>query len=176
MLQPADIIFFKKTDSFISKTIGYLTKSDFTHVGLVINGLEKTGIHGIIIEADRFVNTRITQISFDENLHAIYRLPNLTKTQQNDIVSFALSMEGYKYDYLQIVGFLFSLIFKFNTGTLFNRANKLICSELIDKAFYSSGVSRKNMDNFGNVFPEELIDLYQLVLVNPFKQDTLISH
>lgn len=164
-MEVADVIFFKRTDNFVSKTISLLTSSEFTHVGLITSAPSE-GNHGIIIEADRFIRTRQREFTFDPNLHAIYRVPNLTDKQKEDIVSFAISMEGSRYDYLQILGFIIRLLFKLNIGNLFNRANYLICSELIDKAYYTSGVTRKSLNHLGDVLPRDLLQSYDFRLVN----------
>lgn len=164
-MEVADVVFFKHTDNFISKTISLLTSSEFTHVGL-ITSVPSEGNHGILIEADRFIKTRQREFTFDPNLHALYRVPNLTDKQKQDIVSYALSMEGTRYDYLQIIGFIIRLVFKLNIGNLFNRANYLICSELIDKAFYTSGVHRNSLNHLGDTLPSDLLQSYDFRLVN----------
>lgn len=170
-MQRADVVFFKASDNWISKTIAKITSSDYTHVGLVIT--DSSTNKCVIIEADRFIKTRKRVFTFDPSLHALYRIPNLTDTQKRDIVGYAESMVGTPYDYLQIIGFLLQLVFKVNTGNLFNRANSLICSELIDKALFTSNVTRKNKIGIGNVMPQDLLGVYPFILINPSLQKTL---
>lgn len=167
-MEVADVVFFRHTDNFISKAIALLTSSEFTHVGLItsVDGENK----GTIIEADRFIKTRRREFEFDPSLHALYRVPNLTDRQKRDIVSFALTMEGARYDYLQVIGFFIRLVFKLNIGNLFNRSNYLICSELIDKAYYTSGVPRNSVLDIGDVLPNDLLNNYDFRLINKTPQ------
>jgi hypothetical protein len=160
LLRQADVVFFRATDNLVSKTIAKLTDSEYTHVGLVINTVSNMENRGIIMEADRFIKTRQRAFVFNPALHSLYRIPNLTDVQIRNIVGFSLSMEGTRYDYLQIFGFFLQLVFKLNTGTLFNRANYIICSELIDKALYTSGVKRNTLDNLGNIYVKQLLEYY----------------
>lgn len=155
-----DVLFYKKTDFFISKVIAFLTKSDYTHVAIIINYNEETNIV-TVVESNRFTKTKISQIFLDDN-YVIYTIPNKTKEMQDKILKFADLSLGKKYDYLQVLGLFFSLLFKKGRNEYFNNKNKYICSELIDLAYYQAGVPRKNQLNIGNVTPFELIDLYGL--------------
>jgi len=163
-MQIGDVIFFRGTvrgsTSPISWLIQTLTKSEFTHVGLYVGD-------GKIIEADRFIKTRIRKFRPDREHHTIYRLPKLTDIQKEAIQWYAKRYEGMGYDYLQIIGFIFRLLFKWN-APLFNQANKLVCSELIDRVFYQVGVPRKteNCPPVGNVTPAELLEVYPLEIAS----------
>jgi hypothetical protein len=165
MMEKADVVFFRATDTFISKAIASITSSEFTHVGMVTD--TNKGNSGIIIEANRFIKTRERAFTFDPSSHALYRLPTLTEKQKEDIVLFAKSMVGTSYDYGQILSLFLRLVLKLNTGTLFDRANAIICSELIDIPYYIHSNNRKSVEGVGNVFPQELLDLYDFKLVNP---------
>lgn len=164
-MEIADVVFFRSTDNLISKAISSLTSSEFTHVGLVTS-VSADGKCGEIIEADRFIKTRRRAFEFDTTQHALYRVPDLTEKQKNDIVNFAISKEGTGYDYLQIIGFFLRLAFKLNISNLFNRANHLICSELIDISYFASGVERTSINSLGDVLPVDLLDSYNFQLVN----------
>lgn len=153
-----NVLFFKKTDSLISRVIAKVTKSEFTHVGLIVSFDKSTNI-ATIIESDRLVRTRLSIIQLTDE-HAVYSV-ELTDKQREDILKFAHNSIGEKYDYLLAIGILISSIFK-GARQYFNNSNRLICSELIDLAYYKSGVKRKNENHIGDVTPQELIDLYGL--------------
>jgi uncharacterized protein YycO len=153
------VLFFKKTTSIISRLIAKLTKSEFTHVGLIVAYDELTGV-ATIIESDRFVSTRMSIIQLDNN-HVVYST-SMTEDVRDRVVEFAFESLGARYDYFQIFGLFLSLLFKRERHALFNSSNKMICSELIDRSYYRAGVARKNSINIGNTTPQELIELYSL--------------
>lgn len=158
-----DIVFFKKDKtSFISRIIAKITKSEFTHVGLIIGYDENTNIVKIV-ESDRFVDTRINTIELKKCRHVIYTTTEeKTKEQIYMIMKLAYKYVGVKYDYLQVIGLFFSLLFKKKRSAWFNSKNKLICSELIDIIYYKVGIKRKNIYNLGNITPQELLEVYDL--------------
>jgi Permuted papain-like amidase enzyme, YaeF/YiiX, C92 family len=153
-----DVIFFKKDSSFISRIIAKVTKSEYTHVGLIVAYDDLTNT-ATIIESDRFVNTRVNRITLDDK-YVVYTTGEKPKEQTDRIIKFAYRNLNVKYDYLQILGLLISLLFK-GENRYFNSSNKLICSELIDLAYYTAGVKRLNSVNLGNITPQELLDIYE---------------
>ncbi|MGD1416551.1 YiiX/YebB-like N1pC/P60 family cysteine hydrolase [Bacillus stercoris] len=153
-----DVLFFRKTNSIVSRIIAKITKSDYTHVGLIVAHDEMTNV-ATIIESDRFVRTRVSMIKIDES-HIVYTTGNNSEELKSRIVNYAYKRLGTEYDYMQIMGIFLSFIFK--GERFFNSSNKLICSELIDLAYFEAGVKRKNHLNIGNVTPQELIDIYDL--------------
>jgi uncharacterized protein YycO len=159
MIVIGNVIFFKKDNSFISKIIANISKSDYTHVALIIGYDELTGV-ATIIESNRFVTTRITTTVINED-HVVYSTA-MTEEMRKRVVEYAFKQLGTKYDYLQILGLFISLIFKGDRFAFFNSSNKFICSELIDLAFYKAGVKRKNDFNIGNITPQELLVVYEL--------------
>lgn len=152
-----DVIFFKKNDSFISRVIAYFTKSEYTHVGLIVNYDESTNIV-TIIESNRFVDTRINMIELDQQKHEIYTLDK-SQDETDRIIKYAYQTVGMKYDYLQILGLLISLLFD-TEYRFFDRKNKLICSELIDLSYYKAGTKRDADMSLGNITPQELLQVY----------------
>lgn len=155
-----DVIFFKKNESsFISRIIAKLTDGEYTHVGIIVNYNELIN-EVVIIESDRFVNTRLNRITLDENLHTIYTVHGKTDEQSERILEYAFDALGTKYDYLQILGLFISLLFKRRRYALFNSRNKLTCSELIDTVYYKSGIKRNGINNLNNVTPIELLEVY----------------
>jgi len=99
-------------------------------------------------------------IELDENKHVIYTTGDKPEEQIDRILKYAYKSIGIKYDYLQILGLFLSLLFRNKVNRWFNSANKLICSEFIDIAYYSAGVERKTIVNLGDVTPQELLDVY----------------
>lgn len=158
ILLVGDVVFFKKTDSIISRLISSITKSEYTHVGLIVAFDEETNI-ATIVESERFVTTRIRTVQIDNN-HTIFTTGEKPKDQIDRIVKYAYNSIGKEYDYWQVFGLFLSLTFKGDRFSFFNSTNKLICSELIDLAYFTSGVKRKNMSNIGNVTPRELLEVY----------------
>lgn len=155
-----DVIFFRNNNSIISKAISYFTKSEFTHVGLIIAFNPDTGV-ATIIESNRFVNTRISTVQMDDYYHVVYTIENRPKEVLDRILKYANDTVGIKYDYLQIIGMMFSLIVRdTDRRWLFNSKNKLICSELIDLVYYKAGVKRNNTIRLGKVTPQELLQVY----------------
>ncbi|UUV46707.1 permuted papain-like amidase [Bacillus phage vB_BanS-Thrax4] len=155
-----NLVFFKKTNSFISKLIAKVTNSEFTHVGLVVGYDESTKVI-TIIESNRFIKTRVARLELNER-HVIYTTGNQPKEVTDKIIAYAYKNIGKRYDYSQLLGLFLSLAFKRKRNLFFNSANKLICSELVDLAYYTSGVKRKTNDNLGNITPQELFEVYDL--------------
>lgn len=153
-METGDVIFFRKQNTFISRAIARVTKSDFTHVGLVLD--EKT-----IIESDRVINTRIVEFEPKENLHVVYRSEHMSDTIKEKIIPTAIRFEQYPYDYFQIFVMFIRLVFRMDLSFL-NRKTHLICSEIIDYTFLTSGLPRKNNRNIGDVVVGDLIELYEM--------------
>lgn len=155
-----NLVFFKQTNSFISRLIAKVTQSEFTHVGLIVGHDEATGII-TIIESNRFIRTRVARLQLNER-HVIYTIGNQPQEVIDKIVKFAYKNLGKRYDYLQLLGLFISLCFKRKRNVYFNSKNKIICSELVDLAYYTSGVKRKTNNNLGNITPQELFEVYDL--------------
>lgn len=156
-MEVGDVVFYRPK-SLISFCIAKLTGSPYSHVALVVGD-------GTIIEANRFIKSRVVSFTFNSEEHALYRIEGLTSEQKRSIVLEALALQGMRYDYGQIIGFLFRLLFKWNRDGLFDRANMLICSELIDRVFDSVGIPRKGFTQVGDVTPQDLLKEYEFVLV-----------
>lgn len=155
-----DVLFFKKSNTFISNLIARITRSEYTHVGLISSYDEMTGV-ATIIESNRFIKTKISRIQLDDT-HLIFSISGISESQRNLVVKYAYNRIGSEYDYFQILGLFLSLVLKGERKPIFNSSNKIICSELIDMSFYESGIHRKNTINIGNITPQELIECYEL--------------
>lgn len=155
-----NVVFFRKDNSFISKMIATMTKSEFTHVALIVGFNDETNV-ATIIESNRFITTRVTTTEIDDN-HVVYGVSNMTEEVMERVVTYAYKQLGTKYDYFQVLGLFMSLLFKGNRYAFFNSSNKFICSELVDLSYYKAGVHRKNDLNIGNITPRELFEVYEL--------------
>jgi len=155
-----NLVFFKKTNSLISKMIAKVTKSEFTHVAIIVGYDKMTGV-ATIIESDRFSKTKLARIQLSDE-HVVYTTGYQPKEVTDKIVRYAHQQLGMGYDYLQLIGIFLSLVFKRKRDAYFNSANKMICSELIDLAYYKAGIKRNNYENIGDVTPQELFEVYDL--------------
>lgn len=151
-MKPGDVVFYKGT-SFISKVICKLTKSPYSHVALAIDDKR-------IVEADLFIKTRITELKY-ENI-TIMRA-DLTEEQRRRVVDFARYLVGRSYDYLSVFLWLLRLTFNINSKGLFNNANRLYCTELIDRCYHYAGIDLVPDRETGDVLP---IDLYRSPLLH----------
>lgn len=154
-----DVIFFKKERSFISRIIAFMTKSEYSHVGLIV-AYDELNNYATIIESNRFVDTRITILKLNEEHHVVYTTGEKPQEQIDRILKYAYGAIGTKYDYMQIFGLFIALLFKTKKHRWFNSRNKLICSEFIDLAYYKAGVKRNDSIKLGDVTPQELLEVY----------------
>ncbi len=155
-IQPGDIIFYRPT-GFIGWAISKITKSEYSHVAMAVDNFH-------IIEADKFIQSRISDLSYVENIHRVYRIRDIDKATQFAVTTEALTMLGTNYDYSQVFGLFLRIIFKRDEISL-NRANKYICSEIIDSSLFRAKVPRSDMKHLGDITPQELFDKYSLVEV-----------
>jgi Permuted papain-like amidase enzyme, YaeF/YiiX, C92 family len=155
-IKAADVIFYRPT-GFIGWVISKLTRSEYSHVSIAINSTS-------ILESNRFIKSRVSDLEYVADIHSVYRLPNLTEEERNRIVTYALTMSGVSYDYTQLFGLFLRAVFSIDT-TIFNSMNKYICSEVIDLAFMGAGVKRKDDKHIGDITPQELFEKYDLIRV-----------
>lgn len=136
-----------------------MTKSEYSHVGLIVAYDEFSRI-ATVVESNRFVNTRITLVGLSDCKHTVYTTGEKPKEQIDRMLKYAYSTIDIKYDYMQILGLFFALLFNSKKHRWFNSKNKFICSELIDLVYYKVGVKRNNVIKLGNVTPQELLEVY----------------
>jgi hypothetical protein len=152
-MQTGDLIFFKGS-SLISKIIAKLTKSPYTHVVIALDEYR-------VLEADRFIKSRIVTMSVDLEVHHVYRARDMNQKHAEAIMTLIQSHEGYSYDYSQI----FKWFVYLTTGwsvPLTNRANKLFCSEVVDYILFYSDLPRNPTYPLGDLLPPMLIKAYDL--------------
>lgn len=148
-MELGDIVFFKGK-SFISRIIRMLTGSPYTHVAIAIS-------NNTILEADRFIKVGLRPIA-DHEVYCIMRYTGLTKEQQSTIFAGATSYIGAKYDYLSILTWLVRLITNSGGHGLVNNANKVYCSELIDRLYALADIDLVPDREDGDVLPSHLLD------------------
>lgn len=147
-----DIILFKRNKGFISWVISLLTMSEYTHVAIALDSRR-------ILEANRFIKSRIVYLDVDAELHSIYRIENLTDFHKLNIMNLIKAFEGYPYDYKQIYRWFMLLAFNREVSVV-NRANALFCSEIVDYVLNNAQVPRGNKYPLGEVLPHMLIEVY----------------
>lgn len=152
MLRVGDLVMYKPK-GLLGWIISKISKSDYSHVAVVLG-------NNTIFEANKFIKSRIVKLDYDKEIHHIYRLSDLTKWKKQKIISKAHKYIGVKYDYLQVIGLFFRLVF--NKHDTFNNLNKFICSEVIDKIYIEAGIKRADAEHLYDVTPQEILDKYDL--------------
>lgn len=147
-----DIVYFRP-ESFVGKVVSVVTRCEYSHVGMYVGDNQ-------IVESNIGIKTRIIDFTYNKDIHAVYRVRKMSVEQRLDIQRYAKSLCGYPYDYIQILGMFFQIIFNWNQNNLLNRTNYLICSELIDKAYYFAEVPRRGDKVLGDILPMELTEIY----------------
>ena len=153
-MQTGDIIFFKASKGILSRAISALTNSPYTHVAIALDDK-------YVLEADRFMKSRIRPIRVDAEIHSVFRVPNLEQRQMEAMKILIKNHEGYSYDYLQVFNWFVYLLTGWDVP-LSNRVNKLICSELVDYILYYSDVPRNTKYPLGDVIPPMLTEAYDM--------------
>jgi Permuted papain-like amidase enzyme, YaeF/YiiX, C92 family len=140
-------LLFVRGDSFISKLIKKIDGGNFSHVCVVIS--EK----GSILEAQRFTNSRIVPIYFDD--YEVINL-NLTDEQKDKLVKLAVDLVGIRYDYKQVFCELIEKILKKEIFP--NNPKNMMCSELVTYLLLQIGYlkSTNEIDKFLELTPNEL--------------------
>ncbi len=140
-------ILLVRGNGLASKLIKAITHSEYSHVALAISDTD-------IIEIDVFKKVSIHPNSYlDYDLVHVY---NLTDTQRDSVIAYALAQLDLQYDYIQLMGLLIEILF--HARSYLNSKNRLICSELIDLAFLSQGVDLVPWKDPGNVTPEDIAE------------------
>jgi uncharacterized protein YycO len=156
-MELGDIVFFKG-QSWISKIIQKLTGSPYTHVALAMSS-------DSILEADRFVNTRVRTIENHE-IYCVMRYKNgLTPEQRKIIFEDGMKTIGTKYDYPQVFMWLIRLLFNYKGQGIVNNANRLYCSELVDRLYKKAGIDLVPDRADGDVLPTHLLNSPLLIQV-----------
>lgn len=147
-LRPGDVLLVEG-NLRVSSAIKYLTQSTWSHSALFIGQVEKDkeDSPSFLLEADLETGVVLVPLSKYSNFHTrICRPVGLSKEDQNQVIKFALSAVGNKYDLKNIIDLLRYLmpippvpspwrrkLLSFGSG----EPTEAICSTLIAQAFQS---------------------------------------
>ena len=148
-VQIGDIVLYKGKNIF-SRLISFFTRSKYTHVSMIIS--EK-----YIIEANWYKKSSIVEFKFDPKKMEIYRLENgLNCQQQISIVQHSYDFLNKYYDYGQLIGYIIEFFKGKTKHNPFNSNTRLICSELVDKAYLTINIDLVDYREEGNVTPADI--------------------
>lgn len=139
-------LFKKKNDgkrhlgySMSQYLINFMTKSPYTHVGIVL----ETGVKEVVIgqALDHFnINNEyfyMQTLEKEKRIHVL-RVPKLTDAQKMGIRAEGYGMEGFDYDWK---GIILIGVYLLTGKTLFkDNAKKYFCSEAVDQILRIVGV------------------------------------
>lgn len=138
-------LLFYKGNSFVSKIIKLFTKSDYSHVAMVLDEYH-------VIETDWRFPVSIRHIKYNKTDYHIYHLNiELTQEQEECIKKFIYEEIDKKYD----LKFFFTRWFKimFDCKT-YDDVNAYTCDDLIYEAFLRAGI--KLVENKDEMTPQTL--------------------
>lgn len=161
-LQPYDILFYKKGNSIISKTIKYITKSQYSHVSMYLRC-------GQIVETDY---KKVFNIGHLGNVsdYDVYRIETLTGEQKVKVIGYIKNNLYRKYDYLEILRYL---TYKYFGILLRDDIDRLICSEAIFECLLESEVLKTEDIDWEKqrvLSPQDLLDLLKNQLGDSFRE------
>jgi hypothetical protein len=145
-MQAGDIIFVRGGNSPISSLIRLLD-GEFSHCCIAVSPTQ-------ILEAQRFIKSRITDLYFKEGNYVVVDL-GLSQEQREIVKQIAPSLTGYDYDYVQVIGFFFEKLLNINIDQYFDSDDKFVCSELVDIILYYIGFIDEE-EYVGDHTPNEL--------------------
>lgn len=145
MPQLGDIVFVRGT-SLISRIIRKLDGGEYSHVTMMVTDTDS-------IEAMYNTTCKIAPFIASSSEYEILRL-NLTDEQKSQILGVAKTLEGKRYDFLQVLGILLKAIFK-KEYTL-NSPNRFICTEAVVTILEEIGAIEKGTIPI-EVTPSELM-------------------
>lgn len=146
MLKPYNIIFHKgKTP--IARFIRWLTKSNYSHCAIVLNG---DGYH--MLTLDWKTPTTIEHLRYPIGNYDVYEVTTfLSYEDEETIMKFIRKHLSKSYDFK----FIFSRFFNILFGTpIYVSEGKFNCDNLIVEAFRSTGINLVNSDKM--LSPDEL--------------------
>ncbi len=153
-LKTGDLVFCSGR-YWISKVIQRLTKSAWSHVGVIYKDVELNRV--LILESEILIGVRLIPLSkylknYKDN-HKPYKgsiaIAKLTKPlNKKEIdagISFGLDELARPYDTYEIVRILFRILFKITKPT---RNKSYICSELVRDIYKKANKKFKQIDNY----------------------------
>lgn len=156
-IHPGDIIFFRGK-SFISRGIRWFTDSEWSHVGMALNGTELIEATAAGVEKNK-----IEPLIKNAEKICIKRIPDLTVEEMETIKTKAYACLYENYDFLQFISLIPYFLFRklgFNwTFLIFNSRTKMICSELVGVLLWT--VDRKlakTISKLKKITPQDVYD------------------
>lgn len=140
-MQAGDIVFVRG-ESVISKIVRMFDKGRYSHVALAVSSTH-------VVDADFKTKVQIRKFSEEDFDVVDLRLP---EEKRDVVVHEAIQLVGANYDYLQILGYIFSK----ELGTPKN----YICSELIHVLMKKVGVHVGNRSIKPNELYREIFEKY----------------
>jgi cell wall-associated NlpC family hydrolase len=144
-LDIGDILFVRDSNP-LSRTIRWVTKSNWSHVAFYIG-------EGQVLDTDAFHNVSIRHLDVFEEWEA-KRVDGLTDQEIGTMVTYLVGQLKKPYDYLQIIGFFIEAIF--GISNQWSGKEKFSCGKLIDTAFAQIDKDVCPDKVAGDVTPEDL--------------------
>ncbi|MBJ7935647.1 hypothetical protein FNE59_14415 [Bacillus thuringiensis] len=147
-LQTGDIVLVKGNTPIISRLIRWVTSSDYTHVGMII-------ADDLILEID--INKDLAIRPMKHEVYDIYRYTKgLTSEQRTKIIKQSIRRAKLNkgYDWRHIISFALQKLFR--TSRVFEEANKVVCSEIVDNIYNDIGIDLIPNCEDGDVTPGQL--------------------
>lgn len=133
---PYSIIANKGT-SVISRLIRLITKSDYSHVSLILDDFH-------CLESNYKTSTSIQHFQYKNGSYDVYTLKeDLTEKQKKIIHKFIMDNINLKYDWLYITSRFFNIVVG---SKLISSPDRYNCDELIVDAFKAIGIELVNKD------------------------------
>jgi hypothetical protein len=136
-------IVFVRGKSWISRTIKFFDRGEFSHVAVFISPEE-------IIEAEYSTTARIVPFEYPD--YEIIKV-NITFGQQERVKNIAKDLEGTRYDMFQIIRLFLKIVFGIKEVGKFNNLKQLACSELAGVLSMEMGYGGEELIN---MTPNEL--------------------
>jgi uncharacterized protein YycO len=156
-LEVGDIVLYKGKGLF-SRLVSFFTRSKYSHVAMMISDT-------LLIEANWYKKSNTVPFSYVPENMEIYRLKESLSTDQKlTLLEHCYGFLNKTYDYPQIFGYVLNFFNK-NHINVFNSPKKLICSELIDRAYLKIGVDLSSEHFIGDVRPVDLANSDKLIRV-----------
>ena len=130
---------FYKSSSTLDDIICFLSRDQYCHVTLTVNGMSYGAApfgtvqksRTTLLSSVRDFNLKISQEQTEGNVDNFHI--NLTREQEVELVAFLDAQLGKKYDYLSVIGFVLYTEDR-------SKSNRWFCSELVFAALRKVGV------------------------------------
>lgn len=148
-IKPYDLIFVKG-NSTISKIIKWFTKSEYSHVGIILDDKH-------ICEINYNYTFRIRHFEYKEKDYDIYRCKKNINIKDKELMfKYIRKNLNQKYDFREIVRIIFPFL------NIKDNSKRVICSELVYDCFKNANIYLSNKEINS---PQDLIDGNEIVKV-----------